>query len=84
MSTRLNARIDAELARKVALLRAKTKQSTTDVVRAALECYYEQVTKVPTADALRSSGFVGCADGPSDLSSDYKRHLIDSLSRKPG
>jgi len=31
---------------------------------------------------LKSTGFVGCADGPADLSSGYKKDLTRSLGRK--
>jgi len=31
---------------------------------------------------LKSAGFVGCADGPEDLSSGYKKDLTRSLGRK--
>ncbi len=81
MATRLNARIDEGLARKVEALRRATKQTTTEVVRVAIERYYEQVgTEARPYDALARGGFIGCADGPADLSVTYKRELTRSLA----
>ena len=83
MSSRLNARIDAPLAKKVAALRRATKQTTTGVVRAALERYFEAISRDAQPYALLSeSGFIGCADGPADLSSSYKNELASSLKTK--
>lgn len=83
MTTRLNARIDAPLAKKVAMLRRATRQSTTEVVRTALEKYYDAVAREASPhEILTQSGFIGCADGPADLSSTYKSELQKSLARK--
>jgi hypothetical protein len=83
MSSRLNARIDPSLARKVATLRRATKQTTTEVVRTALERYFEAITREASPyERLSESGFVGCADGPADLSATYKDQLARSLTTK--
>lgn len=31
---------------------------------------------------LKNAGFIGCADGPADLSTSYKAELAQSLRRK--
>jgi hypothetical protein len=31
---------------------------------------------------LKNAGFIGCADGPADLSTSYKAELVQSLRRK--
>lgn len=85
MAARLNARIDAVLAKKVAKLRRLTRRSTTEVVREALERYYESVERdARPYDALRDGGLIGCAEGPADLSSNYKAAFADSLAAKVG
>jgi hypothetical protein len=85
MASRLNARIDAPLAKKVAALRLATRQTTTDVVRVALERYYDAVERESRPyELLRDGGFIGCADGPSDLSVTYKHELTRSLESKLG
>ncbi|MFH2006553.1 MAG: ribbon-helix-helix domain-containing protein [bacterium] len=81
---RINARIDAALAAKIELLRSRTGKTSTEVVRAAIERYYEALMD-PAADPMRlleASGFVGCAEGDEELSADYKAALAQSLEAK--
>ena len=84
MPHRLNARLDDELAAKLQALRRMTRRSTTDVVKAALEHYFDAMTKEAgtAAEHLRASGFVGCGDGPVDLSERYKAEVEDLLAEK--
>ena len=85
MAHRLKTRLDDDLAAKLAAVRRATKQTTTDVVRAALELYYERVTKGSAASMRRvfeETGFIGCADGPADLSGRYKDYLTKGLRKK--
>jgi hypothetical protein len=81
MTRRINARLDPELARKVDVLRRQTGKSTTDILKSSLESYYVIVTR-DRNPAARLADFVGCATGPRNLSSDYKRELVRSLARK--
>jgi len=80
MTSRLNARIDRELARKVAYLREHTQSTTTEVVKASIEAMFERVSRQRPLDLL--ADFVGCASGDSDLSQNYKAELTQSLARK--
>ncbi len=84
MRERLNARIDAELARKIEVLRRRLGASTTDVVRRSIEhLYRSEVEGGPSAAAIvEQSGLIGCADGPADLSTHYKRDLARTLRSK--
>lgn len=85
VTTRLNARIDASLAKKMATLRRVTGQTTTDIVRVAIERYYASVEREARPYALlEEGGLIGCADGPSDLSIAYKDALVRSLDQKLG
>jgi hypothetical protein len=81
---RLNARIDAALGEKLEYLKRRTKMSVTEVVKRSVECYYEEVRRGAgaTKAILEESGFVGCAEGDSELSTDYKKSLVASLARK--
>jgi hypothetical protein len=82
-AVRVNARLDEELSRKVAYVREQTGESVTGVLKRAIELYYERVKQQRSpAEALRASGFIGCAEGPRDLSSRYKEELARSLGRK--
>lgn len=83
MTGRLNARVPDEVARKVRYLQARLGQSTTDVVIASLEAYYDQVTR-EEAPARLLEDFIGCAAGPGNLSRDYKKLMLSSLEAKHG
>lgn len=80
---RLNARLDRDLARKLDEIKLRSGMSTTEVLRAALERYYESENAPLTpADVLEEAGFVGCIAGPRDLSTTYKTKLARSLRSK--
>lgn len=81
---RLNARIDDELAAKLESIRNLTKQSTTEVVREALEHYHRMLTQKPALayQLLDGSGFIGCGEAEPELSTQYKELLAESLRAK--
>ena len=81
---RINARLDKELAQKVSLVRKRTSRSLSQVVKESLTRYCDEELRESgqPLSILRSAGFVGCADGPEDLSSGYKKDLTRSLDRK--
>ena len=81
MTKRINARLEADLARKVDVMRKRTGQSTTEILKASLESYYVTVTRGEPA-AAKLADFVGCASGPRDLSETYKAELTKSWLRK--
>ena len=83
-ANRINARLDDELARRVDLVRKRKRRSVSQIVQESLARYCDQELGEggePLA-ILKSAGFIGCADGPADLSSDYKQALTRSLRRK--
>jgi hypothetical protein len=84
LPTRINARLEPELARKVAAVQRRTKKGLTDIVKESLELYCEAQLgeKGHAYETLKRVGFIGCADGPSDLSARYKEELSGSLGRK--
>jgi hypothetical protein len=81
MTVRINARLDADLARKVRALCQRTGRSTTEIVKESLEAYYQTVTRNSTP-AIALASLVGCAAGPTSLSETYKHQLTQSLARK--
>lgn len=81
MSVRINARLDAELERKLAYLQARTGKSATEIVKASLESYFESIAGSAGTVTLLDD-FVGCASGETDLSDVYKQVLGESLHRK--
>jgi len=79
--TRINARLDGELAQRLLLVRERTRQSTSDVLKASLRAYLDRVeSQASPADLL--ANFVGSSDGPTDLSTSYKTELTRSISKK--
>jgi predicted transcriptional regulator len=80
-TVRINARVDAELAKKLDYLRARTGKSTTLIVREAIEAYYDALRMKADPAALLAD-FVSCAEGPADLSTQYKAELGRLLARK--
>lgn len=80
---RLNARVNAALAEKIARIRRMTGATTTQVVCDSVKLYYETLApKLHARQILESTGFVGCAAGQEDLSSTYKARLTQTLARK--
>jgi hypothetical protein len=83
-ANRINARLDDELARKVELVRKRTNRTVSQIVQESLVRYCEQelANGNDSASILKATGLVGCADGPSDLSANYKTDLVHSWRRK--
>lgn len=81
MSARINARLDGELARKLAHLHERTGKSTTELIRASIESYFDRVAGAAGSRALLDE-FVGCASAEPSLSETYKSVLTDSMARK--
>jgi hypothetical protein len=76
-SKRINARLDDDLARRVHLVRRRKRRSVSQIVQESLRRYCDQElgeAGEPLA-ILESAGFIGCAEGPAGLSSEYKREL---------
>jgi hypothetical protein len=81
MTQRINARLDDDLARKLDYLRRRTGSTTTEVLRASLEAYFEHVKHREGPKRLLAD-FIGCAEGPPDLSSTHKSKLTEPLATK--
>jgi hypothetical protein len=83
-ANRINARLDDALAQRVNLVCKRTRRSVSQIVKESLVRYCDQELGQggePFA-ILKQAGFIGCADGPADLSSVYKVELFRSLRRK--
>jgi hypothetical protein len=82
---RINARLDEDTRRKLAYVERETGWSISEIVRRAIDAYYShfRTARADPANALKKSGFIGCADGPPDLSVTYKEEL-QQLSDKHG
>lgn len=83
---RINARLDEVRAEKLKQLKALTRLGVSEIVKWAIDVLHQQRAGQPREklDALLSSDFVGCAEGPEDLSSRYKQYLTRDLENKHG
>ena len=84
MKERINARVDAELARKIEQVQYRTGKSLTAMVQESLAAYCAAALEEPRSayDALTASGFIGGAEGDEDLSENYKALMTRSLRKK--
>lgn len=83
---RINARLDHIYERKLREIQARTGFSASEVVKKGLDILHKAHAGQPEArlKALLASSFIGCADGPADLATEYKRYLTESLESKHG
>jgi hypothetical protein len=83
---RLNARIPDEQYRALEDVAARTGRTVSEVVRTAIGDFLSRRgEQAPTAfEALVAAGFVGCGEGPEDLSERYKEYLHEGLAEKHG
>lgn len=81
---RINARVGQEYIDKLEVLKNQQHSSVTQVLKMAIDEYYaSHISKAATQrDALLKSGFIGCAEGSTDLSESYKVDLVESLEAK--
>lgn len=84
LAARINARLPAGLARKVSEVRRRTGKSVSEIVTQSLErfCDAELKQHPPAYEIMSASGFIGCAEGPGDLSATYKERLGSSWRHK--
>lgn len=82
----VNARLDDAQAAKFRQLQSSLRISASEVVRQALDLLHKEQRKGKGTKtrALLASNFVGCAEGPEDLSSRYKQHLTQALEDQHG
>jgi len=83
-TTRINARLPAESARKLAYLQKSRGESMTEVILDAIDRYYTAITAegATPAQKLANAGLIACAEGPPDLSRSYKSALPGSSRKK--
>lgn len=83
---RINARLDSERTEKLKQLQLQTHLSASEIVKRAIDLLHRQQVNQyqKRLDALLSSDFIGCAEGPTDLSTNYKQRLAESLETKHG
>jgi hypothetical protein len=83
-ATKISARLDAERSRKLDVLMRTTHQGVSEVIKMALDLYYDHVRagRRPAAELLRAAGFLASGEASPDLSETYKDELARSLADK--
>ncbi len=83
---RINARLDDQSEKDLLFIKEQTGESVTQIIKDLLtEKAVELRTKQKPGSkmqALLHSDFVGCADGPEDLSTNYKDYFYRGIKEK--
>lgn len=81
---RINARLDEDHIQKLEALKLNKHMNTTEVVKQAIDLLFEQNQLHPKGSihSLLESDFIGCFEGPEDLSENYKKAIGDYLDEK--
>jgi hypothetical protein len=80
MTVRINARLDKKLADEVEAVRRRTGKTLTQVIEESLQLYCQSQRGGSAVNGL--ADFIGCAEGPEDLSVAYKAEFRRGLGRK--
>ena len=72
----INVSLDERAEKHLAFVQSATQQRVSDIVSHALDLYYRQLEDQQGVGTrmLMESDFIGCAEGPENLSADYKQH----------
>jgi hypothetical protein len=81
---RINARLDEEHVRKLEALKQRRHLTTTEVVKKAIDYFYENEQEHPKGSlhALLESDFVGCFEDNQSTSENYKEVIGKYLDEK--
>lgn len=82
---RITARIDGEYETKLKAIQQKTQWNTTEIIKQALDLLYEK-TELSGKEKNRKllEMLAGTAEGPEDLSENYKEYLYQGWKEKHG
>ena len=81
---RINARLDEDRTQKMEYLIRKTGMTISEVIKQAIETYYNSVSSQKTnpVEIFNQSGFIGCSESHEDLSETYKQEFRRGLELK--
>jgi predicted transcriptional regulator len=84
MTTRINARIDDDLARDLERIRRRSGQTLTATIEAALRAWAERQGEAAArpGQIFAATGFVASGTGPRDLARASRKYLSGSLEKK--
>jgi len=82
----ISTNLDDSLAEKIDYLLKTTQLTLSDILKNAVNSYYE-LTRVSPTDKLKAFeefGFIGCGEGDAHLSVNYKNDLRELMEQKYG
>ena len=80
---RINARLDPQTQSQLQYIIDHTESNISQAIKQAIHHYFTLLSEHRhAAKIMEASGFVGCAEGPKQLSTTYKKQLTDSLGVK--
>lgn len=81
---RINARLSTDEAGYLNFLMKSTKMSVSEIVKEAIKHFYFKSTAkgLKPLEIYKELGFIGSISEDRNFSTDYKKHLSESLSKK--
>lgn len=85
---KINAELDDQSEQDLLFIQEQTGETVTRIIKELLadkaESLRQKTRTGAKMKALLESDFIGCAEGPEDLSENYKDYLYKSLKEKHG
>jgi hypothetical protein len=85
---RINARLDEQSEQDLMFIKEKTGETVTQIIKELLtkkaEMLRDKHKPGSKMQTLLKSDFVGCAEGPEDLSTHYKDYFYQGIKEKHG
>lgn len=83
---RITARIDEEYEKKIKTIQQVTHLNTTEIIKQALDLLYDKTEKIKLTSKEKNQRLLdmlaGTAEGPEDLSENYKDYLYQGWKEK--
>ena len=83
---RINARLDQQSEQNLLFIKEKTGETVTQIIKELLtekaQALKDKQKPGSKMQALLKSDFVGCAEGPEDLSTNYKEYFYQGIKEK--
>ena len=80
----INTELNEETAEKLSYIQTATQEEINQILDKAIDGYYQQIKsrKKTSLELLEESGLIGCFSAESNLSTNYKQVLTDTLETK--
>lgn len=81
---RISARITLSASDKLKRIIEATNSNMSETIEKAIDLYFAEAVKRSPGSwkQLEKMGFIGCGEGPADLSTNYKKYFLDGIEKK--